>query len=344
MRHLSRSLKYTLFLGLCVALALLVALRGDTRDTFQYLDVYRSLSQMPWSPEGFQEQYRMEWGFGLLAGMVKFAGLPPEVLFFIISALTFFAIAKASTAFGLQAWSAMPFYLPTFFLPQQFMQIRQGLAVAFAFWAIGLLIRTQRRWFTAGAISLFGALFHVVSLLPVVVTLLWPQFTRPQRSYKNWIWALVTLTLIIVVCRAISLMDVFALTSRISTYINDEEYGATRSVFELANLRAISMVLAFIAFRPQEDRSWFRAYMLLLGLYVAHLGIRLGFIDFAILSGRLGSSLGFAEIFLLAIIIKDRISRPFWKFIVIGLYMALHLAIALLIQLPFLVDDYFAPL
>lgn len=344
MRKLSRSLKHTLFVGLCFALALLVALRGDTRDTFQYLDVYRNLSQMPWNPIEFQEQYRMEWGFGLLSGLVKLVELPPEVLFFVISTLTFIAIAKASIAFGLNAWSAMPFYLPTFFLTQQFMQIRQGLAVALAFWAIALLIRSQRRWLAAGAVSLTSALFHIVSLVPIFVTLVQPRFTPSQRSYKNWFWASITLALIIVLCRTISSIEIFELTNRVSTYVGDEEYGVARSIFESANLRAIFLTLAFIIFRPQEDQSWFRTYMFLLGMYVIHLGIRIGFIDFAILSGRLSTSIGFAEIFLLAFIFQYRIKQPLLRLTFNVGYMALHFAIALLIQLPFLVKDYFTPI
>lgn len=344
MRNLSRSLKHNLFVGLCLALALLVALRGDTRDTFQYLDVYRNLSQIPWNPIEFQEQYRMEWGFGLLAGLVKLAELPPEFLFFVISTLTFIAIAKASIAFGLNAWSAMPFYLPTFFLTQQFMQIRQGLAVALAFWAIALLIRSQRRWLAVGSISLTGALFHVVSLVPIVITLVLPRFMPRQRSYKNWFWASITLALVIVLCRTIYSIEIFELTNRISTYVNDEEYGAARSIFEPANLRAIFLTLVFIKFRPQEDQSWFRSYMFLLGMYVVHLGIRIGFIDFAILSGRLATSIGFAEVFLLALLLQYRIRQHILRLIFIGGYMVFHFFVALSIQLPFLFNDYFTPL
>lgn len=341
---MTRSLKYTLFIAVCIALALIVAMRGETRDTQNYLEVYRSLDEFPWSPVEFQAQYYMEWGYGLLTGLVKLAGLPPEVLFFIVSALTFFAIAKASKAFGLEAWSAMPFYLSTFFLPQQFMQIRQGLAVALAFWALALLVRSSRSWLLAGAVALTSALFHIVALASFVVTLVGLRFTPRQRSSKNWFWALVIFTLIVAVCRVVSSTDIFVLTDRIGTYVNSEEYGATRSVFEPANIRAILMTFAFIIFRPCEDSHSFHTYMVLLGLYIAHLGIRVGLIDFAIMSGRLGSSLGFAEIFLLPFILRDRVQQPLWRFTLIGSYMVLHITISLLIQLPFLIHDYFAPI
>lgn len=344
MRKLSKSLKYTLFVGFCFALALLVAMRGNTRDTFVYLEVFRDLSQIPWNPIEFQEQYFMEWGFGLLSGFVKLLALPPEVLFFIISALTFFAIAKASVAFGLNAWSAIPFYLPTFFLTQQLMQIRQGLAVALAFWAIALLIQSNRRWLAAGIVSLSAPLFHVASLVPIVVALAIKRFTPIQRSYKNWLLALITLALIIFLSRAILSFELLKLTDRISVYIYDAEHGATRSIFDLANLRAIFLTLLFIIFRPQQDHLWFRTYMFLLGMYIVHLGIRIGFIDFAILSGRLATTIGFAEIFLLAFMLQFCIKQNIFRLFLIGGYMISHLTVALLIQLPFLIGDYFTPL
>ena len=341
---MTRSLKYTLFIAVCTALALIVAMRGGTRDTQNYLEVYRSLDEFPWSPVEFQAQHYMEWGYGLLTALVKLAGLPPEVLFFIVSALTFFAVAKASKAFGLEVWSAMPFYLSTFFLPQQFMQIRQGLAVPLAFWAIALLIRSSRSWLLAGAVALTSALFHIVALLSFVVTLVGLRFTPRQRSSTNWFWTLVIFTFTVAVCRVVSSTDTFELTDRIGVYVNSEEYAATRSVFELANIRAILMTLAFIMFRPRDDSSHFHSYMVLLGLYIVHLGIRIGLIDFAIMSGRLGSSLAFAEIFLLPLIFLDRVRQPLWRFTLVGSYMVLHLTISLLNQLPFLIDDYFSPI
>jgi hypothetical protein len=270
--------------------------------------------------------------------------MPPEGLFFVVSALTFVAIAKASKRLGLEAWSSLPFYLCTFFLTQQFMQIRQGLAVAIAFWAISLIIQRPQSWLKLTILVLAGVLFHVVSIVPIAVAIIFSRLTPILRSYKNWYWAAAILGIIIGACWLVSSSDLFELTTRISNYIGDENYGSERSITDLANLRAIILTLAFITLRPSADRPWFKAYMVLLGLYVANLGFRIGFIDVAILSGRIGSAAGFSEIFLLPLLIKDRINHLQWRIILTTSYMFLHFYIALLALVPFLIEDYVRPL
>jgi hypothetical protein len=84
--------------------------------------------------------------------------------------------------------------------------------------------------------------------------------------------------------------------------------------------------------------------MIILGIYIAHLGIRIGFIDIAILSGRIGSALGFSEIFLLPMLIKDQINSRLWRVVLTAGYMLVHLSISLLIFTPYLIEDYFRPL
>lgn len=344
MKRLTNSTKNALYLVLCAPLSLLVALRGDTRDTFNYLEVYRGLTSFPWSPAEFQDEYFMEWGFGIIASLTKQLAIPPEGLFFIVSALTFIAIAKASKRLGLETWSSLPFYLCTFFLTQQFMQIRQGLAVAIAFWAISIIFQHPQSWLKAAILTLLGTLFHLVSMVPIAVAIIITRLVPAHRNYKNWYWAGTTLGAIIGACWLASSTDLFAVTTRISNYIGDEEFGSARSITDPANLRAIILTLAFITLRPSVDRSWFKVYMALLGLYIANLGIRIGFIDVSILSGRIGSALGFSEIFLLPFLLKDKIPSPLWRIAFTTGYVLLHISIALLILMPFLIEDYSRPL
>jgi hypothetical protein len=343
-KRLNNSVKNALYLLLCAQLTLLVALRGDTRDTFNYLEVYRGLDSFPWSPAEFQDKYFMEWGFGILVSLTKQLAIPPEGLFFIVSALTFLAIAKASKRLGLEPWSTLPFYLCTFFLTQQFMQIRQGLAVAIAFWTISIIIQRPQSWLKAAILTLAGVLFHLVSIVPIAVAIIITRITPAHRNYKNYYWVATIFGTIIGACWLASSTDLFALTNRISNYIGDENFGSARSIAEPANLRAIILTLAFITLRPSADRPWFKAYMMLLGLFIAHLGIRIGFIDIAILSGRIGSALGFSEIFLLPLLIKDQINSRRWRIVLTTSYMLLHLSISLLISVPYLIEDYFRPI
>lgn len=94
-----------IFLLFLCFLAWVVALRGDTRDTSNYVDMYVNLHSFPWSPGAFFETYYMEWGIGVLASLANSLGLPVEIFFFIISLLTFAALAKASVEFGLSGWA-----------------------------------------------------------------------------------------------------------------------------------------------------------------------------------------------------------------------------------------------
>jgi hypothetical protein len=323
---------------------MLVALRGDTRDTSNYLEVYRGLTSFPWSPAEFQNEYFMEWGFGILASLTKQLGIPPEGLFFIVSALTFLAISRASKTFGLDPWSALPFYLSTFFLTQQFMQIRQGLAVAIAFWAISIIIQRPQSWLKSAVLTIVGVLFHVVSIIPILFAIIITRLTPAHRSYKNWSWASTILGTIIVACWLVSSAGLFELTTRISNYIGDQEFGVARSITDTANLRAVTLTLLFIILRPSADRPWFKAYMVLLSMYIANLGIRIGFIDIAILSGRIGSAFGFSEIFLLPLLIKDCFRTTLLRIAFTAGYMLIHFSVALLILVPYLIEDYFKPI
>ena len=340
----NRALKTLLLLLFCLAGVIVVALRGDTRDTFNYVEVFRGLDKFPWDPEQFQQEYFMEWGIGALAGLIRALGMPVQALFIAISALTFLAVAKASTRFGLAPWAAMPFYICTFFLSQQFMQIRQGLAVALSFWAIAYIAQGRRNLHNSGALTVSAVLFHMVSAASILTGFIATFLIPRRRSPQNWLWCALCFCVVYATCKAASSLDLLAATERVSAYIGDEEYGAARSIIDPANIRALLLSLTFIAFRPKEDRPWFFSYMVLLGVYIAHLGIRLGFLDFAILSGRLGSALGFAEIFLLPLMINDLTKNTLYRSLITIAYMMVHFAIALHIQLPFLVEDYLRPL
>jgi hypothetical protein len=322
----------------------LVSFRGDTRDTFSYVEVYRGLQDFPWSPIEFWNKYSMEWGFGILVGIIKKIGLPVEFQFFAVSLLTFFAISRAAVNFGMSPWSPIPFYLCTFFWVHQLMQIRQGFAISFAFWAISIIIRKSQLGISSALVVIVGVLFHIVSIIPVVVGILLSWFAPRVKAVSNIFWAISIFGTFFAICRYLVTSDLLFLTSRISNYVDSEMYAATRSILEPANLRAIFLTIAFFIWRPSADRPWFKCYLILFGIYVAHLGIRLGFLDFAILSGRIGSALGFAEIFLIPMLIKDRFQNAFLRLVLVCAYFLLHLAIAFLVLVPFLPEDYFRPL
>src|SRR5205085_1030341 len=98
--------------------------------------IFGSSTEFPWQPFDYYASQGVEWGFGLASWALASIGLGPRTLFLVISAGTFYFIAKTARVLGLNFYLVMPYYLGTFFLTQQLMQIRQGLAIAFAFWVV----------------------------------------------------------------------------------------------------------------------------------------------------------------------------------------------------------------
>lgn len=331
-------------LWLALPLVLMVATRGDTRDTSNYIDIFRAATEFPLDPFDYYAESGVEWGFGLLSWLLGGMGLGPTALFFIVSAATFFFIDRTALRLGMSFYAVMPYYLGSFFLTQQLMQIRQGLGVAFAFWVlVAFALSTRRPWrlaIGAGA----ATMIHVVSVFPLISSLLLrPSLPSPGR-WRVVVWALALIALCVLLARAASTLEVFGLFERLSVYAADEEYSSARGLFDSANVRAVlvlALLLVACAARPLA-RS--RVYVLLLGLYTLHVGIRLGFLDFQILSGRLSTALGFAEVFLLPMTVRACIRARSLRVLVGAAYLFVHAVATLTGQTPFLIDDYFTPL
>lgn len=340
-RRLSRPISS---LWLALPLVLLVATRGDTRDTSTYIDIFRSTTEFPLNPLDYYAENGVEWGFGLLSWTLSSIGLGPTSLFLVVSAATFFFVARTAQRLGMGFYEVMPFYLGTFFLSQQLMQIRQGLGVSFAFWVlVGLATSSDRRWRLAFSAAI-APMLHVVSLVPLVAAvILRPLLPQPHR-WRIAIWTLALIIGCTLLARAIGTLQVFESFERLSAYAADDEYGSARNLFDPANVRAVLLLVLLLAACMAKPLARSRAYIMLLGLYALHVGIRVGFLDFQILSGRLSTAVGFAEVFLLpmavCICVKARALRA-----LIGIaYLIVHATATLTIQTPSLIDDYFTPL
>lgn len=331
-------------LWLALPLVFMVAMRGDTRDTSTYIDIFRATTQFPLNPLEYYVESGVEWGYGLLSWLLGSVGLGPRALFFIVSAATFFFVERTARRLGISFYAVMPYYLGTFFLTQQLMQIRQGLGVAFAFWVlVGFALNTQRPWrlaISAGA----ATMIHFVSLFPLITALfLRPRLPAPPR-WRIVSWALLLIAACVLLARAASTLHVFSLLERLSIYAADDEYSSARSLFDPANVRAVLVLALLLIACTSRPLARSRVYVLLLGLYALHVGIRLGFLDFQILSGRLSTSLGFAEVFLLPMAVRAFIRAKSLRVLVGVSYLFVHVVATLAIQAPFLIDDYFTPL
>jgi hypothetical protein len=226
---------------------------------------------------------------------------------------------------------------------QQFMQIRQGIAMPLAVVAMTMLSRPKPAYRRMPVMLVAALMLHITaafSIASAVLTRL--AMPRPTRR-RIVLWLSLLILVMVILARAFMSLEVIAALGRLSVYAVDEEYSASRELWGPANIRAVALLILFVAAAsPRLLRS--RPYALMLGLYGAHVGIRLGFYDFAILSGRLSTSLSFVEIFMLPLLVRDRIrSVPGRQAIAWG-YFLLHAIATLGTQVPYLIDDYLTPL
>lgn len=323
-------------------LSLIVALRGDTGDTTNYLDAFKATQDFPWDPFVYYGSFSMEWSFGLLSWLINALSLPASALFFVFSFVTFYFLSIAASRMGLSLVAIAPYYLGTFFLAQQFLQIRQGLAMGLAFSLIPLVV-VRRKGLIPGLSLIATSLVHVVSCLTLVTA--WALSFVPskasRRSLALYCLALIALTFLS--ARAIMTLDVVSTVGRLADYAADGQYNQELQILAPPNIRAaLLMGLMLLAATPQLQRS--PVFIALVGMYAVHVGMRFGFYDFVILSGRLSTALSFAEVFILPQLVREHVRSPWLRAAIAAVYLLVHAYATYQIQVPTLIDDYFTPL
>ena len=316
--------------------------RGNTRDTQVYYDRFLSINSFPNSPVDFYLEYNIEWFFGVLSWFINIIGLPSLSIFFLVSFLTFYAIYRTSINLSLKIYEVLPFYLGTFFITQQLMQIRQGMATAIAFWLLSAVIKKRATiWkiLTRGGIVSFMHIFSPLIIISGGIV----AFLKLNISYiKLFLIIAFSISFTIFISNLILGSSYFYLIPLVDDYSSLEDTSLSRSPFALANIRAIVLLLFFsIASINLKNNKFFRVFLI---MYAIHVGIRYGFLDFAIVSGRVSVLLGFAEIFLLPISIKAIFRNKTIMVLLCFIYLVVHAYITLFIVAPFMINDYLTPL
>ncbi|TXI21828.1 MAG: EpsG family protein [Roseateles sp.] len=334
--------RHWLTLLVFLPLSLIVALRGDTGDTANYLDAFKATQDFPWDPLLYYGSFSMEWSFGVLSWLINALSLPSPVLFFVYSFATFYFLSLAASRMELSLVAIAPYYLGTFFLAQQFLQIRQGLAMGLAFSLLPLVV-ARRKGFTPVLSLAATSMVHVVSCLTLVTG--WVlSFVRPKptrRALTLWSLALIVLTFLF--ARAVMTLDVISTVGRLADYAADGQYNQELQLLAPPNIRAaLLMVMMLLAVTPRLQRS--PVFVVLIGMYAVHVGMRFGFYDFVILSGRLSTALSFAEVFILPLLVREHVCRGWLRGVLAGLYLLVHAVATYQVQVPTLFDDYFTPL
>jgi len=79
-------------LGNIFLFSLLVAFRGDTRDTASYLYIFKYIETFSFNPVNFYWQTGIKVGFGAITYIIPFFIKSFSIFSFIVSALTFLFI------------------------------------------------------------------------------------------------------------------------------------------------------------------------------------------------------------------------------------------------------------
>lgn len=339
--RVSRRLFYFI---LFLPIALLVGLRGATPDTAVYYNLFKDVDS--YDLKNYYNYYLesgVELGWGLYSKIIIQFTDNSAILFSLFSALIFYFIYKTTDILKLNYLHTLVFYIPTgYFFMQQFMQIRQAFSVSVAIYASLLLLNNK---FAKSLIFFILAfLFHQMSLSIIIISLIYYFVSRNIDVSKSlFLFRLYNFLIIFLgflVIEFILKNYVIGQVSRLEAYSETNEYGKSVGFFSPANIKNYLLFIIFMAL-TNEKLIANKNYVFLFYIFTIGLTIRIGFYDFAILSGRLSNVFLYVEIFLLPFIFNSRFKVEL-KYFLMLIYFLLIISITWFFQASeYLETSYF---
>ena len=332
------------FLFISLLVALIVGDRGDTRDTIIYYYVFRYIDILDLlNPAKFYIFTVMEIGFGWYCYLISFITNSHIILFTVFSFITFYIVYLVSRKIEINPIFVLLLYLSSgYFLLQQFMQIRQGFATPLALYALTVFIDKGDKFHLKFLLlTLLAFSFHQVALPIVCVGVLFSYFFKIKMSLKKFKWASVVLLIMFIFIAKFVLVDfLIGISGRVEVYSNSAEYSEDLGVFRLPNIKAFLTFLFILFFmnRKMYENKLFTIFFL---LFIIGLAFRIGFSDFAILSGRFATAFSFSEIFILSFIFNR---FKYLNIVLLLLFVVSQAVATYMYQAPFVFEDYFKPL
>ncbi|WP_404981788.1 EpsG family protein [Capnocytophaga granulosa] len=333
------------FLFISLIIALIVGNRGDTRDTIVYYNVFKYINSLNLlNPAIFYIFTGMEIGYGWYCYLINLITDSHIVLFTIFSFLTFYIVFLISKKIHLKILPILLLYLSSgYFLLQQFMQIRQGFATPLALFAVTIFITDNNKFSIKFLlITLLAFSFHQIALPVVLIGIFFSIILKKTNLSINkfkWISILVFILFIFIAKFAIvSLLT--NISSRVEVYSNSAEYAENIGVFRLPNIKAFFTFL-FILFFMNEKMYKNKLFTIFFLLFIVGVAFRIGFSDFAILSGRFATAFSFSEIFILPFVFYR---FKYFNHLFLILFVIVQAIATYMFQAPFVIEDYFKPL
>ena len=333
-----------IFLLVSLLVALIVGNRGDTRDTIIYYYVFRYIDILDLlNPAKFYIFTGMEIGFGWYCYLISFITNSHIVLFTTFSFITFYVIYLVSRKIEVNPIFVLLLYLSSgYFLLLQFMQIRQGFATPLTLYALTIFVGKEDKFYIRFLlITLLAFSFHQVALPIVCIGILLSLLLRIRMSLINFKWLSIVILIVFILIAKFALTDFLVnVSSRVETYSNSAEYSGDIGIFRLPNIKAFFTFLFILFFMNKNlyENKLFAIFFLLFTIGVA---FRIGFSEFAILSGRFATAFSFSEIFLLPFIFY-RFKK--FKTALLIIFVTLQAIATYMFQAPHVINDYFRPL
>ena len=333
------------FLTISFFIALFVGNRGNTRDTIVYLTVFKNIDSLDLlNPIKFYLFTGMEIGFGWYCYIINLITHSHVILFTIFSLFTFLIIYLISKKLNVTILSVLLLYISTsYFLLQQFMQIRQGLATPLALFAITVFIMDNNKFSIKFLlITLLAFSFHQIALPVILIGVLLSIILKKiDLSINEFKWISVFLFIIFIIIAKFLLVNLLTnISSRVEVYSNSSEYAENVGIFRLPNIKAFFTFL-FILFLMNEKMYRNKLFTIFFLLFIVGVAFRIGFSDFAILSGRFATAFSFSEIFILPFAFYR---FKYFNHIFLILFVIAQAIATYMFQAPFVIEDYFKPL
>lgn len=332
------------FFLITLSIAFIVGNRGDTRDTIVYYWVFKYINILDLlNPAKFYIFTGMEIGFGWYCYLISFITNSHIVLFTVFSFLTFYVIYLVSRKIEVNPIFVLLLYLSSgYFLIQQFIQIRQGFATPLALYALTIFMGKEDKFYIRFLlITLLAFSFHQVSLPIVCIGILLSLLLRIRMSLIKFKWLSIVILIVFIIIAKFLLVDILiSISSKVEEYSSSTEYAEDLGIFRLPNIKAFFTFLFILFFMNGKmyENNLFKVFFL---LFVIGVAFRIGFSDFAILSGRFATAFSFSEIFILPFVFYR---FKYFSTILLMLFVILQAIATYIFQAPYVMDDYFKPL
>jgi len=312
------------FIFFVLPFALIAALRGHTYDTDVYVGIFNSTFEFPTSATEYYAANGVEWMFGFLSWMVNFLGLNHRVFLFTYSFGTIFFIFLSTIRLNINFIYVLPYYIGPYYLSLQNVTMRQGLGVSFIFFIAILAIEAKKlksiKYYVIGLV--IGPLIHSVTIAPLLSS--WAvKFIKVNYRNRLYTYTIVFI-FIVLICNLIIKSGLLSEFGRIDTYINNDEYGSQRVIYSIVNIKSFFILISMLLLSNKKlfDNLIYNRFLL---IYCIGFATRIGLSDISILSARVGSAIGFVEIYLIPLFLLTIIKNKFLIIVISLLYMMLNI-------------------